>query len=155
MEVRQLKIKTGIKNCLLISSIFIIQKSYAQNDSALKTETGIASYYHKAFEGRKCSSGEIFRQDSLTAAHKKLKFGTRVRVTNLKNDSVVIVKINDRLPKYSKRSIDLTYKAAKQLNFLKQGLTRVKIEILNDSTVVGSLPAQVPVELPKQETGQN
>ncbi|MCC6372114.1 MAG: septal ring lytic transglycosylase RlpA family protein [Bacteroidia bacterium] len=102
---------------------------------ALKPDTGIASFYARAFEGRKCSNGEIFRHDSLTAAHKTLKFGTRVRVTNLKNDSVIVVKINDRLPKNSKRSIDLTKRGAKQLNFVLQGLTRVKLEVLRDSLV--------------------
>lgn len=105
---------------------------FSQVDSS-KTETGIASFYAKKFEGRKCSSGERFRHDSLTAAHKTLKFGTKVKVTNIKNDSVVFVRINDRLPKSSKRKIDLTLKAAKQLNFVKSGLTKVKIEVLKDS----------------------
>ncbi|MBL7919679.1 MAG: septal ring lytic transglycosylase RlpA family protein [Bacteroidia bacterium] len=105
---------------------------FSQLDSC-KTETGTASFYAKKFEGRKCSSGERFRHDSLTAAHKTLKFGTKVRVTNLKNDSVVIVKVNDRLPKKSKRNIDLTLRAAKQLDFVKSGLTKVKIEVLKDS----------------------
>jgi rare lipoprotein A len=141
-----------LKYIILLSFTFcIIQNVKSQKDSTTKVETGIASYYHKAFEGRKCSSGDIFRHDSLTAAHKKLKFGTRVRITNLKNDSVVVVKINDRLPYYSKRTIDLTYKAAKQLNFIRQGLTKVKIEILNDS-----IPNIIPViELPALNTGQN
>ncbi|MGL5890081.1 MAG: septal ring lytic transglycosylase RlpA family protein [Bacteroidia bacterium] len=93
-------------------------------------ETGIASWYGKQFEGRYTSSGEIFRVDSLTAAHKTLPFGTLVKVTNLKNDSVVIVKITDRLPKTSKRCIDLTPRAARQLNFLRAGLTPVRIEVI-------------------------
>jgi rare lipoprotein A len=93
-------------------------------------ETGIASWYGKQFEGRYTSSGEIFRTDSLTAAHKTLPFGTLVKVTNLKNDSVVIVKITDRLPKTSKRCIDLTPRAARQLNFLRAGLTQVRIEVI-------------------------
>lgn len=91
-------------------------------------ETGIASWYGKKFEGRRTSSGEIFRPDSLTAAHKTLPFGTLVRVTNLKNDSVIIVKINDRLPKKSKRCIDLSSGAAKRLGFLRAGLTEVRLE---------------------------
>lgn len=130
-----------------------------QTDSVItiiqKPDTGIASYYAKAFEGRKCSNGDIFRHDSLTAAHKTLKFGTRVKVTNLKNDSVIIVKINDRLPKYSKRSIDLTKRGAKQLNFIKQGLTRVKIEVLRDSIRVTTLIPVNPAEPPKEEIRQN
>lgn len=93
--------------------------------------SGIASFYAKKFNGRKTSSGEKFNNDSLTAAHKKLKFGTYVLVRNLKNDSTVIVKINDRLPQKSKRSIDLTLRAAKQLNFVKSGLTKVEITVLD------------------------
>ena len=93
--------------------------------------TGTASFYAKKFNGRKTSSGEKFNNDSLTAAHKKLKFGTYVLVRNLKNDSTVIVKINDRLPQKSKRSIDLTLRAAKQLNFVKSGLTKVEITVLD------------------------
>ncbi len=93
--------------------------------------TGIASFYAKKFNGRKTSSGEKFSNDSLTAAHKKFKFGTYVLVRNLKNDSTVIVKINDRLPQKSKRSIDLTVRAAKQLNFIKSGLTKVEITVLD------------------------
>jgi rare lipoprotein A len=93
--------------------------------------TGTASFYANKFNGRKTSSGEKFSNDSLTAAHKKLKFGTYVLVRNLKNDSTVIVKINDRLPQKSKRTIDLTTKAAKQLNFIKSGLTKVEITVLD------------------------
>lgn len=117
-----MKIPVFVFFCLCVRSV------YAQADSVFM-ETGIASFYAKKFEGRKCSSGEVFRNDRLTAAHKTLPFGTRVKVTNLSNDSVVIVTINDRLPKRSKRKIDLTRKAAKQLNFIPKGLTKVKIEV--------------------------
>lgn len=95
------------------------------------TYFGVASFYAKKFDGRKTSSGEKFSNDSLTAAHKKFKFGTYVLVRNLKNDSTVVVKINDRLPKKSKRSIDLSFKAAKQLNFIKSGLTKVEITVVD------------------------
>jgi rare lipoprotein A len=88
---------------------------------------GTASYYSSKFEGRRTASGEIFRQDSLTAAHSSLPFGTRVKVTNLKNDSVVIVRINDRMGSKT-RIIDLSLKAAKKLNFVRQGLTQVRVE---------------------------
>jgi len=98
---------------------------------SVNSTSGTASYYAMKFEGRKCSSGEVFRQDSLTAAHKTLPFGTMVRVKNIKNDSVVLVRINDRLPKNSKRIIDLTRRAAKQLNFIQQGITKVEIEVIS------------------------
>lgn len=117
--------------CVLLSILFFSIHHYAQ-DTLRHTQTGTASFYAKKFEGRKCASGEVFRHDSLTAAHKTFAFGTYVKVTNLKNDSMVIVRINDRLPKRSKRSIDLTRKAARQLNFIRQGLTQVKLEVLNE-----------------------
>jgi len=108
------------------------QISIAQDSiPPVNKSTGIASFYAKKFNGRKTSSGQKFNSDSLTAAHKKLKFGTYVLVRNLKNDSTVIVKINDRLPQKSKRSIDLTLRAAKQLNFVKSGLTKVEITVLD------------------------
>jgi rare lipoprotein A len=91
---------------------------------------GKASYYSDKFNKRRTSSGEIFYNDSLTAAHKTLAFGTIVKVTNLLNDSVVIVRINDRLPKKSSRIIDLSKAAARKLNFISQGLTKVSIEQL-------------------------
>ena len=93
-------------------------------------EKGRASYYSSKFEGRKTASGEIFRQDSLTAAHKTLPFGTQVKVTNLKNDSTIVLKINDRLSKSSGHCIDVTLKAAKKLNFVKDGVANVTIEKL-------------------------
>ncbi len=96
-----------------------------------KIDTGIASYYAKRFEGRRCSNGSVFKHKNLTAAHKTLKFGTQLKVTNLKNDSSVIVTVTDRLPKKSKRTIDLTLTAAKQLNFVRSGLTKVTLEIVN------------------------
>ncbi len=121
-----------IKFIYIIFFCFFFLEGFTQIDSVI-SETGIASFYAKKFEGRKCSGGQKFRHDSLTAAHKTLKFGTKVKVTNLKNDSIVFVTINDRLPKKSKRTIDLTLRAAKQLNFVSRGLTKVKIEVLKDS----------------------
>jgi rare lipoprotein A len=108
---------------LLILSSFLFRNSHS--------EKGRASYYAHKFEGKKTSSGEIFRQDSLTAAHKTLPFGTRVNVTNLNNDSSVIVRINDRLSKKSRHCIDVTFRAAKKLNFVKDGITTVILQKLN------------------------
>jgi len=98
--------------------------------SIINIEKGIASYYADSFNGRKTASGEIFSNSLLTAAHKTLPMGTYVKVTNLKNDSSVVVKINDRMPKSNKRSIDLSKAAAKKLNFVRAGLTTVTVEIV-------------------------
>lgn len=92
------------------------------------SQTGKASFYANRFQGRRTSSGEIFKQENLTAAHKTLKFGTLVKVVNLDNDSTVIVKINDRLSKSSASVIDVTLSAARQLNFVAKGHTKVKVE---------------------------
>jgi rare lipoprotein A len=119
---------------LLVSFNGNAQDSSLIKVSVYKTHSraiGIASFYANKFNGRKTSSGEIFYNDKLTAAHKSLKLGTYVHVRNLKNDSTVIVKINDRLPQQSKRSIDLSYKAAEKLNFIKNGLTKVEITVLD------------------------
>jgi rare lipoprotein A len=94
-------------------------------------QTGMASYYSNKFEGKRTASGEVFRQDSLTAAHKNLPFGTKLRIKNVKNDSIVIVKVNDRLSQKSGHIIDLSLKAAQQLNFVKNGITSVTIEKIN------------------------
>jgi len=90
-------------------------------------KTGIASYYHEKFEGRKTATGDIFDNDNFTAASNFFKLGTFVKVTNLQNGKVVYVKINDRMG-HSSRVIDLTVNAAKKLKFVNRGLTKVKIE---------------------------
>lgn len=91
------------------------------------TKTGKASYYGNEFDGRKTASGEVFRQSKLTAAHKKLPFGTQVTVTNLKNGKKVTVKINDRGPFVAGRIIDLSKTAAEEIGMLKDGVAKVKI----------------------------
>jgi len=94
-------------------------------------QKGIASYYGNSLHGHRTYSGEKYHKDSLTAAHKTLPMGTKVKVTNLKNDSVVIVKINDRMGS-AKRVIDLSMAAAKKLNFVRAGLTNVTVETIEN-----------------------
>ena len=115
-----------------------------------KTETGTASFYHDKFVGRKTANGEVYSQEKMTAAHKSLPLGTWVKVTNLSNDSVVIVRINDRMPPWNKRAIDLTEKAAGQLNFISKGLTKVQVEVIPDPNatvvVLPDMPRDLPIE---------
>jgi len=110
---------------ILVTSLFLSFDELVVTESR---EVGQASYYADHFHGRKTSSGEYFNQNLLTAAHKTLKFGTIVKVTNLSNDSIVYLKINDRLGKSSHRAIDVTTSAAKKLNFLRKGIAKVTIE---------------------------
>jgi rare lipoprotein A len=119
----------NLKHIVFLIVVFIAFSGQAQK-VVLKTDTGVASYYAVKFHGRKTASGEIFHKDSLTAAHKTLPFGTRVRVTNLKNNKSVIVKVNDRGMQGKKRIIDLSPAAAKELNMIGSGLIKVKVEVL-------------------------
>jgi len=91
---------------------------------------GTASYYAQRFEGRRTASGAIFRQDSLTAAHKSLPLGTRVKVTNRENDRSIEVTINDRMAKRSPHIIDLSKKGARELGILRTGFGLVSIEVI-------------------------
>lgn len=91
-------------------------------------EIGRASFYGPGFHGRTTASGEVFRQDALTAAHPTLAFGSLLRVTNLANGAAVMVTVNDRGPYVRGRVIDLSLGAARALGFLHEGTTRVRIE---------------------------
>ena len=96
-----------------------------------QVQTGKASFYADKFEGRPTASGEKYRHNKLTAAHKTLPFGTKVKVTNLDNNKTVEVIINDRGPYVDGRIIDLSKSAAEQLGFINQGLAEVKVEIVD------------------------
>ena len=92
------------------------------------SETGKASYYGDEFEGRRTASGERYAHDQLTAAHRTLPFGTRVRVVNLENDKEVEVVINDRGPHKKGRIIDLSHEAAETIDLVDAGLAKVRVE---------------------------
>ncbi len=92
------------------------------------TQEGNASWYGKPFHGRKTASGERFDMYELTAAHRTLPIPSYVKVTNMKNGKEIVVKINDRGPFHGKRVLDLSFGAAKELDFLKSGTAKVKIE---------------------------
>lgn len=92
---------------------------------------GKASYYGSRHHGRRTASGERFNQHALTAAHRTLPFGTRVKVTNLNNDRTVVVRINDRGPHTRGRIIDLSREAAERLGMLRAGVAPVRVESLD------------------------
>lgn len=92
-----------------------------------------ACYYHNKFNGRKTANGDIFSNNKLTAAHKSLNFGTKVKVTNIKNNKSVIVTINDRGPFTKGVEIDLSKKAFDAISHDKKaGKLHVKLELMND-----------------------
>jgi len=97
---------------------------------ALATEEGLASYYGTEFHGRRTSNGETFDKDALTAAHRTYPFNTMLRITNLKNGMQIDVRVNDRGPVKPERIVDLTYGAAKEIDMVRDGLARVRVEVL-------------------------
>ena len=95
---------------------------------------GKASFYADRFVGRKTASGQVFHQGHLTAAHRYLPLGTKVRVTNLRNKRSVDVHINDRGPWCNGRIIDLSKAAAKKLGMIRSGVAMVKLEVIEASS---------------------
>jgi rare lipoprotein A len=108
-----------------------------------QTQTGKASFYADKFEGRPTASGEKYKHNKLTAAHKSLPFGTKVKVTNMANNQTVEVIINDRGPYVDGRIIDVSKSAAEKLGFINQGLADVQVDVLDAGTGKASDPVQV------------
>jgi len=103
-----------------------------------KSLSGIASFYSKNLDGTKTATGERFKNSNLTAASNSFKLNTWVKVTNIHNGNWVIVRINDRMhPRMAKRGrvIDLSRSAAIKLNFIKKGLTKVRIQVVEKPNV--------------------
>lgn len=125
-------VDSAVKIRFVLVFLFVLLTTLveAQVDSLLIQE-GTASYYGRRFHGRKTANGEVFSMDSLTAAHKRLPLGTVVRVINQKNGLAVVVRINDRLPYYSKRQIDISRAAATRLEMIQDGLAKVRIEAVD------------------------
>ena len=94
-------------------------------------QRGKASYYAPSMNGQRTASGERYFSDSLSAAHARLPFGTRVKVRNLKNDSIVVLRIIDRMSTSNSRIIDVSWAAAKKLNFVRDGITQVELSIID------------------------
>ncbi len=97
--------------------------------SIVEVQQGVASYYADSLQGHKTASGEPYDKHALTAAHRHLKFGTRVKVTSLKTGKSVVVRINDRGPYAKHRMIDLSRAAAEKIGLLKEGHGKVKLEV--------------------------
>jgi rare lipoprotein A len=107
------------------------QKAAKPASTAAKEETGNAVIYSDKLIGRPLTSGEKYDRNALTAAHRTIPLGTKVRVTNLKNNKSVVVRINDRGPHGPKGDIvDLSGRAAQELDMIKDGRAKVKLEVV-------------------------
>ncbi len=103
-------------------------------------QRGMASWYGKGFHGRKTANGERFDMRAMTAAHPSLPLDSWVLVRNLRNNKVAVVRINDRGPYHGGRILDLSYAAAKRLNFVDHGATQVEIRRLSRTEVAALGP---------------
>ncbi len=94
-------------------------------------QEGTASWYGPGFQGRRTASGVRFNKNDLTCAHRTLPFGSQIKVTNLINGNEVVVTVNDRGPFVGGRVVDLSYRAARDLDFISTGTTLVRLERLD------------------------
>jgi rare lipoprotein A len=108
-----------------------------------KFQVGKASWYGVRFQNKTTASGEPYQMNSFTAAHRTLPLGSWVKVTNLRNDNSVVVRINDRGPVLKNRIIDLSYGAAKMLGMGHRGVDPVRLDIVETPTVAQNMGPQL------------
>lgn len=99
-----------------------------------------ASWYGTAFAGRRTAAGTVFNPEHLTAAHRTIHMGSRVKVTELRSGRSVIVQITDRGPYSPGRGIDLSYAAARQIGIVRRGVARVQVELLDREQPAADAP---------------
>lgn len=121
--------------------MFLYFRTAAQEKKPIQT-TGRASYYADQFHGRRTANGERFDMNAYTAAHRSLPFGTRVKVTNLRNQKSVVLRINDRGPYIRSRIIDVSKAAAKVIGLIGIGSALVSLQVLDQHETDSSGPAR-------------
>jgi len=109
--------------------------AFSQSNNENQIQTGKASYYGKKFHNKKTASGKKYRRDDFVCAHRTYPFGTKLLVKNTKNNKSTVVTVIDRGPFTKGRVIDVSYAAAKELDFLRQGVTKVEVSVYNDSII--------------------
>ena len=119
-----------------------------------QTETGIASWYGNPYNGRRTSSGEIFDMEQLTAAHRTLPFNTWLEVTNLTNGKQVDVRITDRGPFIKGRIIDISLRAAREIDMVREGIVQVRIKVIGAPAVPPPVTPPVSAPTVSDEVGQ-
>ncbi len=130
---------SSIRNTSIVISVgavclFAGTKAHAHehHSKTAKSFSGVADYYHSKFHGRKTASGQVHDQKLLTAAHRTLPFGTKVKVRNRRNGKHCVVTINDRGPFTPAKIIDVSQEAARQIDFLAAGTCQVECTIVDD-----------------------
>jgi rare lipoprotein A len=117
------------KQVMVATVVALAIASMAVTTVAKTTEQGTANFYSDKFQGKKTANGDVYDKGGLTASHKKLPYGTKVKVTNTANGKSVVVTINDRMKASNPAVIDVTRRAAEELGFAKAGKAKVKLEV--------------------------
>lgn len=118
----------------MVLPLMLAMPAIAEEDVAgIDLGSGPASYFSDEIAGQRTASGELCDPDTLTAAHRTLAFGSRVRVTNLATDQSVVVRINDRGPYHGGRVIDVSDAAAREIGMMRSGTAKVSLTLLDDS----------------------
>jgi len=128
-HIKNILLKGCLAACLWLPALLTPGTVAAQNRAGTVMK-GKASYYAKKFHGRRMSNGRIYRNENMTCAHRKLPFGTFLKVRNPRNGKEVVVEVTDRGPFIRNRIIDLSHAAAKELGMLHAGVAMVEITIL-------------------------
>ena len=128
--MRMVNMKKTLAFSVLIAAPLLIGAETTAADPGSQAQSGMASYYHDRFHGRRTASGARYDKGTLSAAHKTLPLGTRVLVTDSRSGRSVVVRINDRGPYHGGRIIDLSRAAANQIGLTAKGVGRVKLQIL-------------------------
>ena len=125
----------GLIFLVLLIGGFIIESNKTIDLNALLIDRGemIASWYGPGFHGRKTASGEVYDQMAYTAAHKTMRFGTLLKITNPDNGKYIIVRINDRGPYIKGRDLDLSKYAASELGMIEKGVTMLEVKEIDSS----------------------
>lgn len=121
---------------LFIALLFLVNACASTRGTTL--QTGEASWYGPGFHGKTTANGETYDQNALTAAHRTLPFDTRVRVVNMENGKSVVVRINDRGPYVGNRVIDLSRKAAQEIDMIETGVARVRILLIDSKEPINT-----------------
>ena len=134
---RLAKMKKTLITSALIAALHLLGTDVMAAGFYGNAQSGKASYYHDRFNGRRTASGVPYNKRELSAAHRTLPLGTRVRVTDAHTGRSVVVRINDRGPYARGRVIDLSRAAASQIGLLAKGVGKVQLEILGGSAKTG------------------
>ncbi len=130
--MKHLIARIGVFVAVLLTAVNGVETASAkEKSSSIRAASGSASWYGPGFHGRKTANGERYNMHALTAAHRSLPFGTKVRVTNRKNGKSVVVRINDRGPYAGGRVIDLSRGAAQAVSMMGAGVVPVNLKVLN------------------------